>query len=89
MVYNTINKYKILDTKHHHGEGRQLKYLFENNYGASVIKTPWSDGGPDGLWELAVLHNDKLCYDTPITSDVIGRLEFSQVIEILKEIRDL
>ena len=27
MVYNTINKYKILDTKHHHGEGRQLKYL--------------------------------------------------------------
>lgn len=47
-----------------------------------------------GLFEIAVLKkvtddNYKLCYDTPITDDVIGWLNNEQVIEILEQIKNL
>ena len=46
-------------------ENNQIQkiYSFPNGYGASVIKGPYSYGGPDGKWELAVLKNDEICYD--------------------------
>ena len=70
--------------------GIQRKYLFRNGYGASVIKSPYSYGGSDGLWEIAVLGKDgKLCYDTPITDDVIGYLDDYEVNDILTQIEEL
>jgi hypothetical protein len=47
-----------------------------------------------GLYEVAVLKkitddNYVLCYDTPITDDVIGYLNNEQVIEILEQIKNL
>ena len=48
----------------------------------------------NGLFEVAVLKkvtddNYRLCYDTPITDDVIGYLTNEQVIEILEQIKNL
>jgi hypothetical protein len=47
-------------------------------------------------WELAVIkfkgkesNNFELCYDTPITNDVIGYLTEDEVEEILKKIKNL
>jgi hypothetical protein len=66
------------------------KIMFENGYGASVIRTTHSYGGHIGLYELAVLDNDgKLTYDTPITGDVLGFLSPKEVTNYLIQIQDL
>lgn len=68
----------------------QYKFKFPNGYGASVIIGEYTYGGALGKWELAVLdESGSLCYDTPITSDVIGHLTWRQVEKLLKAIREL
>lgn len=76
--------------------GEQLIYRFANDFGASVICGPYSYGGDEGLWELAVLKfngptwNDfDLTYDTPITSDVEGHLGVLAVDALLDRIEKL
>ena len=73
-----------------HWAGIIGKIMFENGYGASVIRTEQSYGGSRGLYELAVLDNDgKLTYDTPITDDVLGYLSPKEVTNYLIQIQDL
>ena len=48
-----------------------------------------SYGFSKGLWELAVLQNGSLCYDTPITNDVIGHLNEEEVNNYLNLIKEL
>ena len=69
--------------------GIVLTWHFPNGYGASVIKHDYSYGGSDGLWEGAVLHHDMLCYDTPITDDVIGYMNCFEVDKFLNTIEAL
>lgn len=69
--------------------GVQARVAFPNGYGASVIRGPYTYGGPEGLYELAVLQDGKLCYSTPITEDVIGHLTEAQVMELLQQIEAL
>jgi hypothetical protein len=70
--------------------GVQAIERFENGYGASIVKTPFSYGGKDGLYELAVFGNDgHITYDTPITNDVLGYLSEQDVTEILIKIQQL
>ena len=70
-------------------DGVQKLYSFPNGYGASVIKHKGSYGGAQGLWELAVLKGEELCYNTPITDDVLGRLNDPEVDNILLKISKL
>lgn len=69
------------------------KWFFDNGYGASVIQNQFSYGYDDGLYELAVIKGNalewKLCYDTPITIDVIGWLTPRDVVGLLKQIKEL
>ena len=52
-----------------------VRYYFENGYGASVACHEGSYGGPDGLYEMALLKGDNLHYEeSGIWSDVIGYL---------------
>jgi hypothetical protein len=69
--------------------GVQHVYEFDNGYGASVIKHDGSYGGKNGLWELAVLNGEELCYTSGITDDVIGHLTWEKVEGYLKEIKQL
>jgi len=77
------------------GVGHIMRLRFPNGYGASIIRTPFSYGGDDGLFELAVLKfgetdNDfSLTYETPITDDVLGHLEFCEVVLTLNKIKNL
>ncbi len=78
--------------------GKILRFRFENSYGASVITTAGSYGEID-QWELGVLYyttgltdedgKRSLVYDTPITGDVIGYLNWNQVESILSDIQKL
>jgi len=74
--------------------GQRAAIFFGNGYGVSVIKTQFSYGGKNGLWEMAVLAgvNDKesyLRYDTPVTSDVLGHLTEADVTEKMAEVQQL
>ena len=67
----------------------QKEYQFPNGYGASVICHLGSYGGHLGLWELAVTLHGILCYDTKITTDVIGHLKTAEVHKQLRAIKEL
>lgn len=69
--------------------GKRSRIHFDNGYGASVVSHQYSYGGSEGLYELAVLRNNVLVFDTPITNDVLGYLEEEQVTEYLKQIQEL
>ncbi len=65
-------------------------YRFDNGYGASVVSHSMSYGGKDGLFEVAVLDNNgEITYNTPITGDVVGFLDFQDVADILNKIKSL
>lgn len=67
----------------------QYKVTFPNGYTGSVVQGRYTYGGPQGLWELAVVRDGEVVYDTPITDDVLGWLTESQVIEVLRAIEAL
>lgn len=71
------------------GECYAHRFRFGNGYGASVVKHFGSFGYDYDLFELAVLKKDALCYDTPITNDVIGYLANNEVLELLDKIKAL
>ena len=62
---------------------------FENGYGVSVIKHDNSYGGDRGLYELAIIKDGDIVYDTPITSDVIGHLTPEEVSRYMIKIQEL
>ena len=66
------------------------RVIFDNGYGASVVKGEHTYGGREGLYELAVLGKDgKLTYETPITDDVEGYLDETDVTILMKQIQNL
>lgn len=78
-----------------HLHGGQIIFKFPNNYGASVIQGLHTYGGSIGLFELAVIEFDpisnkySICYNTPITEDVLGYLTYDEVLENLYNIKNL
>lgn len=62
---------------------------FDNGYAASIVSSDLSYGGKNGLFEVAVLYNGKIVYDTPITNDVVGFCDFEDVDQVLKNIKQL
>jgi hypothetical protein len=71
------------------GIGIQARINFDNGYGASVIKSPYSYGGNQDLYELAVIKDNAICYDTPVTDDVLGYLTEDDVTKYLGQIQEL
>lgn len=91
----SATKFEDLDFQPHRGgmDGVQAKTFFENGYGASVIRTSFSYGGNEGLYELAVLKgtakSSTLCYATPVTENAEGYLKEADVTRLLGEISAL
>ena len=74
-------------------EGYAYQAFFSNGYGISIVKHDGSYGRWQDQWEIAVLrgNSDKydLCYDTPVTDDVIGYLEDAEVMDYARQIAEL
>ena len=70
-------------------------HIYDNNYGVSVVRGPYTFGGNEGLYELAIIYmapedkESRICYDTPITNDVMGHLAPEDVTEIMKQVSEL
>ena len=72
------------------GMGIAARTFFDNGYGVSVVKGPYTYGGSNGLYELAVLNSEgEISYNTDITDDVIGHLSENEVSEVLEKIQSL
>jgi hypothetical protein len=74
--------------------GIQAVVKFKNNYGASIVRHNGSYGSKDGLYELAVIKYNEygswdICYDTPLTNDVLGYLTEDNVTNYLIKIEQL
>ena len=68
----------------------QKTYKFGNGYGASVVCSRMSYGGDQGLFEVAVLDAaGDIVYDTSVTNDVVGFLDFAGVADVLQKIQNL
>lgn len=67
----------------------QAEVTFPNGYGASIVRHKFSYGGNRGLFEIAVLRDGEIVFDTPITNDVIGWCDPDQVDDYLNKIRVL
>jgi hypothetical protein len=74
------------------GDGNYERIRFRNGYGASIIQGGMAYGGATSL-EIAVIRflsannsDFELCYDTHITSDVLGHLSADQARGILEQI---
>ena len=78
---------------HPNWDGVQARHFFDNGYGVSVIKSSHSYGGSRGLYELAVLQgleeDWEICYDTPITDDVMGYLTTEDIDTVLNQVENL
>jgi hypothetical protein len=70
-------------------------HIFDNHYGVSVIRGPYTYGGKEGLYELAVLYMapgneySELVYDTPVTNDVVGYLTPDDVTRLMAQVEAL
>tara|TARA_R110000744_G_scaffold246942_1_gene363433 strand:- start:7619 stop:7888 length:270 start_codon:yes stop_codon:yes gene_type:complete len=69
--------------------GKQARISFENGYGASVISGGGSYTSDENPYELAVLYDGAITYNTGITSDVIGNLNAKGVNTLLGKIKNL
>jgi hypothetical protein len=66
------------------GLGEIARIEFENGWGVSVVKGPYTYGGRDGLYELAVLKNGHIHYDNPVANgDVVGYLRPEDVTDAM------
>jgi hypothetical protein len=86
-----MKQFKDLEFVKHpnHIEGVQARITFDNGYGASVVKSPYTYGGDKGLYELAVFKDGEITYATPITDDVIGYLRPEDVTDVMTKIQQL
>ena len=69
--------------------GGMIKIKFDNGYEVSVVKSEYTYGGSTGLYELAVFKDGDICYDTPITDDVIGYLRPEDVTDVMAKVQQL
>ena len=84
------------DLKFEHDEmGEHAHHIFDNHYGVSVVRGPYSYGGKKGLYELAVIYmapKDKyseIVYDTPVTNGVEGHLTPDEVTRLMQQVSEL
>jgi len=61
-------------------------YNFENGYTASISRGPHTGGSSLGLYEFAILVDGELCYDTWITDETVGCLNWNEAMNLVKQV---
>lgn len=69
---------------------KQARMEFSNGYGISVLLGGYGiySNGVD-TYEVAILHNGELCYDTGLCDDVLGHQTESEITELMVKIQQL
>ena len=103
--FENINGEKpVIEIKPHRKEvagSQQIILTFKNGYGASIIpeyhvpntgdfEKDWKNQKiVKGHYELAVFHNGELCYETPVTDDVLRMLNDPELQNAVEKIQRL
>jgi hypothetical protein len=69
--------------------GVQDIYRFENGYGASVVARSGSYGVELAVIQFDEMENWQITYDTVITDDVVGFLNYESLVGLLTRIAAL
>lgn len=83
MDHPMFESYEIRPANFCHTERQQQIFATRHGLEVSVTRGSTTFGGSQGLFELAILEDGRCCYTTPITSDVLGYLSESEVLETL------
>lgn len=67
---------------------QQARMDFDNGFGISVVNGQGAYCS-EGTYEIAVMKDGEITYDTHITDDVIGHLSPKEITEIMKDIQEL
>jgi len=68
----------------------QARHDFPNKYGVSIITgTNAYSSPPDAPYEVAIMHDGNIVYNTPLTEDVIGHCNQARVQELLDAVEKL
>jgi hypothetical protein len=67
---------------------RRAELTFENDYGLSIVPD-FRRGDDVPRFEIAVKHDGTLCYQTPITDDVIPGLTWAEVLAYAAQVAAL
>lgn len=70
-------------------EAKHAVMRFDNGYGISVVKGNMFHSNGIDTYEVGILKEGVLCYDTPITDDVIAYVNADEVSNIMKQIQEL
>ena len=68
-----------------HDSTLRARLTFDNNYGISMVR----DNLLKNRYEIAVLHNNELCFNTSITSDTVKGLTGREVTKLMEKIQKL
>ena len=91
-MLNEIVKIKgatVKEKTHTHYSSKGIDVTFPNGYGASIVQGKFTYTDNSDEYELAVMKEGSICYDTPLTDDVLGHLDYDDVMETLIEISEL
>lgn len=82
--HESVAAYRAIGVKKH---ALHAVMNFENGYGVSVVcGEDYYSNGVD-TYEVAILKDGDICYDTPITDDVLANLTESEVTEIIERVQ--
>ena len=91
-----MKTFKDLKFKSHSsGDGLMARFNFKNGFGVSVVRFKITNDSYGSYtdneqeWEVAILKNDELTYETNLTNDVIGHQSEEDVSNIMKKIQGL
>ena len=91
-----MKTFKDLDFKKHsiaesgierYQDAKQATEKFENNYGVSVIFGNCFYSNGKDTYELAILYDGDITYNTGMTNDVLGHLSEEEVSEIMIKVQ--
>ena len=77
------------DLPRHEYDAERVRLTFENGYTASIIRGPYTYGGPAGLFEIAVIEPDGFLagvFEGEWGDSVLGHLSTDEVVEWVKKI---
>ena len=73
----------------YYGNAKQALIEFENGYGVSVLLGRCFHSNGVDTYELGVLYDGDLTFNTDITDDVLGHITEEEVTEIMIRVQDI